>query len=56
MSEHWHLTVDHIIIYGVSALIFFNLVKIVAAKAGAQPGPIGTAGRAVGSLVTFSGS
>lgn len=54
MKEHYHLTIEHVVIYGVSALLFFNVLRIVAVKLGAQPGPIGTAGRAVGALVTFS--
>lgn len=28
MKVHWHLSVDNVIIYGVSALIFFNVLKI----------------------------
>jgi hypothetical protein len=53
LTRHYHGTVDQIILTGVYAVIFINLVRIAAVHAGKQPGPIGTVGRAVGALVTF---
>jgi hypothetical protein len=56
LKMHYHLTVDHIVIYGLSALIFFNLLRIVAVMMAKQDGPLGTIGRSLGATVTFSGS
>lgn len=53
MKEHYHLTVENVLIYGVSALIVFNLTKIVAVKLANMQGPIGSLGHALGTLVTF---
>lgn len=53
MREHWHATVDHIFLYGVSAIVVINFWRIVAAKLGTMEGPIGSLGRNMGSLVHF---
>jgi hypothetical protein len=50
------MTVEHFVIVGVSALVFFNLTRIVAVKLGKQPGPLGAVGKSIGALVTFSAS
>lgn len=54
MRNHYHLTVEHFIVYGVSAVIFINLTRIIAVKLGKQPGPLGAVGKSIGALVTFS--
>jgi hypothetical protein len=53
---HYHATIDHIVIYGLSSLIFFNVLRIVAAMAIRQGGLLGSMGKAVGGTVTFSGA
>lgn len=56
MRPHYHATVEHILLYGVSAIIVINLVRIASAKLGAQPGVIGQIGKSTGALVTFGGA
>jgi hypothetical protein len=55
VREHWHATVDHVLLYGVSAIIVINITRILAAKLGAMDGPLGTVGQNVGALVHFGG-
>jgi hypothetical protein len=52
-GKHWHHGIENIIVYGISALIFFNLLKISAAKASRLPGFPGQIGKAVGGLTYF---
>ena len=53
MRPHWHATVDQIVLYGVSALIFFNVWRLIAVQLGKQPGVIGTVGTSMGALTHF---
>jgi hypothetical protein len=54
MKEHFHGLVDSIVLYGVSAIVFINLWRIVAAKLGGMPGIIGTVGLNMGTLTHWS--
>jgi hypothetical protein len=56
MRDHYHATIEHILLYGVSAIIVINLVRIGAAKLGTMDGAMGAAGRSIGALVTFGGT
>lgn len=57
MSEHYHTSIENIIVTGVMALVFFNLWKIAAAKAVTSQSPgIQHAGKIMGSLITFGGA
>lgn len=56
MKPHYHATVEHILLYGVSAIIVINLWRVAAAWAGTKGGAIGTIGHAAGTLTTFGGS
>lgn len=56
MRDHYHATIEHILLYGVSAIIVINLTRIAAAKIGAMDGVMGSVGRSVGALVTFGGT
>jgi hypothetical protein len=52
MDKHWHSGAEHILLYGLSALIVFNLIKIIAAKAVSSSNNfVQTAGKVGGSLV-----
>lgn len=55
MRPHYHATIEHVLLYGVSAILVINLTRIAAVKLGTQPGIVGSIGRSVGALVTFSG-
>jgi hypothetical protein len=50
---HWHIGVDHIIVYGVSAIIVINLVRLIASAMVANGGTWETPGKVLGSLVHF---
>ena len=53
-ADHFHSGVDSVLLYGVSAIIVINLVRIGAGKLAAQPGVVGQIGSAIGGLVHFS--
>lgn len=53
MSGHWHLGVDHVLIYGVSAIVVINLIRIIAAWMVNRGGTLETAGTVLGGLVHF---
>ncbi len=53
MREHYHGTIEHILLYGVSALIFLNIWRLVAVQLGKQEGAIGTIGTSMGALTHF---
>lgn len=55
MRDHYHLTVEHVLITTVVVVIGINLWRIGAVQLGKVNGPIGTVGRGLGALVTFSG-
>jgi hypothetical protein len=55
MKNHWHLTVDHLVITTVGVVIGINLWRIAAAKLGTMPGVPGRIGHAALTLVTFGG-
>ena len=56
MRPHYHATIEHILLYGVSAIIVINVTRLGAAKLSTQPGALGQIGRSVGALVTFGGA
>ena len=53
MNGHWHIGVDHVIVYGVSALIFFNLLRLIAAQMVSAGGSWETPGKVIGGLLHF---
>jgi hypothetical protein len=53
-GKHWHTGLEHILLYGVSALIVFNLIRIGAARATTSSNRfVSSAGQVAGSLVRF---
>jgi hypothetical protein len=53
MNGHWHIGVDHVIVYGVSALIFLNLLRLIAAAMVNAGGNWETPGKVIGGLLHF---
>lgn len=52
MEKHWHTGAEHILIYGLSALLVFNLIKLISAKMVLSSNDtVATAGKVGGSLV-----
>ena len=52
MEKHWHTGAEHILLYGLSAVLVFNLIKIISAKlVNSSNGALQTAGKVGGSLV-----
>lgn len=51
--NHWHISIDNILLYGVSALIVFNVIRLVASLMVAKGGALETPGKVLGSLVHF---
>ena len=53
-SVHWHTSAENVIVYGVSALVFFNLWRIGSAFLARQNNEaVSSIGKAAGALVTF---
>lgn len=55
MKPHYHAGVQHILIAGISAVIFIDVVGLLAAKLAAQNGYIGKFGTALGAVIPFKG-
>lgn len=53
MNGHWHVSVDNVIVYGVSAIIVINLVRLLASAMVAAGGNWETPGKVLGGLVHF---
>lgn len=56
MKPHFHAGIEHVLLYGVSALIFFNVLNIVAAHAVTQGGMVGKFGSALGAITPGVGN
>ena len=52
MREHFHHDAVEIAFIGLSALLVFNLIRLVAAQLARAPGLIGQVGLAAGGLAT----
>lgn len=51
-KAHWHASVDQILLYGLSAIVVFNLVEWVGAKLAKTSNPwLKTTGEAMCALV-----
>jgi hypothetical protein len=50
---HWHTGAENIAIYGLSAIVVFNVWRVVAAHVAKQDGLIGQIGKSAGALVSF---
>lgn len=50
---HWHTGVENVLVYGLSAIVVFNLWRIAAAHVAKQDGMIGQLGKSAGALVSF---
>lgn len=55
MKPHYHAGIQHIIVYGISAVIFIDVMGLLAAKLAAQPGMAGKFGAAFGAVIPFKG-
>jgi hypothetical protein len=55
MTEHFHVSIDAVLVYGISAIIVINLLRILFAKMAQLPGPVGAIGVSLGALVHFGG-
>lgn len=56
-GAHWHTSAENVIVYGVSALVFFNLWAIGAAFLARQDNrTVAAIGKGAGALVTFAQS
>jgi hypothetical protein len=53
MQQHVHTGFVSFMFAGVSALIFLNITRLVAARMVSNGGAWESAGRTIGSLVTF---
>jgi hypothetical protein len=53
MSGHWHLGVDHVLIYGISAIVVINVLRLIAAGMVSAGGNWEAPGKVLGALVHF---
>lgn len=55
MTPHWHASVDQILLYGLSALVVMNLLRLVAVPMVNSNQPlVKNVGAGLGALVTFA--
>lgn len=51
-TPHWHASVDQILLYGLSAIVVFNVVRLIAIQVSKVDNPAAqTVGGALGALV-----
>jgi hypothetical protein len=55
MKPHFHAGIEHVLLYGISAVIFIDVMGIVASKLAARPGVIGNLGKSLGAVIPFAG-
>lgn len=54
MQEHYHASIEHILVYGVSAILVINLTRIISGwMVNSKVSGLQTVGKAAGSLVHF---
>jgi hypothetical protein len=51
MLPHWHVNIESVLVYGISAIIVINLGRLGAAQLAKRDGRIGDVGRALGAVV-----
>lgn len=51
MAVHWHSSIDNILLYGFSAILVINILRLIAAGMAKTDG-FGTLGRGLGALVS----
>jgi hypothetical protein len=51
MSHHWHISIENIIIYGVSAILVINFTRFLAEALSKNSGTA-TIGNALGAIVS----
>jgi len=54
-TSHFHTGIQHILIYGISAVVFIDVTALIAAKLSGINGPVGTFGKALGAVIPFHG-
>lgn len=55
MRPHFHAGIEHVILYGVSAVIFIDVIGLLSAKLATQPGMVGQIGKSLGAVIPFKG-
>lgn len=52
-EQHFHTSIDSILLYGVSAIVVINVTRLAAGKMATQGGAVGDVGASLGALVHF---
>lgn len=55
MRPHFHAGIEHVVLYGVSAVIFINVAGLLAAQLAKQNGSVGKFGAALGAVIPWKG-
>lgn len=56
MNHHYHAGIEHIVVYGASAILMIHVIRFVAARAvNANIPAVQTIGKALGATVHFGG-
>jgi hypothetical protein len=55
VKPHFHSGIQAIILTGISAVVFIDVMGLIAAKLAVQSGPVGKFGTALGAVIPFKG-
>lgn len=56
VNHHYHAGIEHIVVYGASAILMIHVIRFVAARAvNANIPAVQTIGKALGATVHFGG-
>lgn len=55
VKPHYHLSAHQIVLTGVAAVIFIDVMGLIAAKLAAKSGIVGQFGTALGAVIPFKG-
>lgn len=53
MRPHFHAGIEHVILYGVSAVVFIDVMGLLAAQLSKRGGMVGQFGDALGAVIPF---
>lgn len=55
MKPHFHAGIQHVILYGIAAVIFIDVAGLSAAWLMKRGGMVGQVGTALGAVIPFKG-
>lgn len=55
MKFHYHVSIEHVILTGIMAVVFIDVTGLLAAQLAKRDGVVGTLGKSLGAVIPFKG-